>query len=286
MLFSVSDPVKHIALKRPGQPSQRELAWLGPFPGIADLSLDGRTLLFMDWHPTNIHALLGATDGTPPKLLGAGLPLALSPDGRRVAMTSRDQHGLFLVPTGAGTTEEVPVSSLVVGSGQWSRDGHRLWIVARQNDQARFQLFPVDVATRKLLEPIPGSDILPTVIAISPDDRWIAAQGADLVLTVYPVSQGEPVKISSVPADLSPLPAGWTSTGELWVSLPGATSPRLVRVELPSGKITRSMDVDLREIGGDEMAEARITPDESLLAVEYWIWRSRLELMKGIPADR
>ena len=137
MIFSVSDRVKHIALKRPGQPSQRELAWLGPFPGIADLSLDGRTLLFMDWHPTDIHALLGATDGTPPKLLGAGLPLALSPDGRRVAMTSRDQHGLFLVPTGAGTTEEVPVSSLVVGSGQWSRDGHRLWIVARHDRSCR-----------------------------------------------------------------------------------------------------------------------------------------------------
>ena len=154
-------------------------------------------------------------------------------------------------------------------------------------DRAGFQLFPVDVATRKLLEPIAASDLLPNApIAISPDDQWIAAPGPDGVLTVYPVKKGEPVKISSVQADLSPLPAGWTSTGELWVSLPGATSPRLVRVELPSGKITRSMDVDLREIGGDEMAEARITPDESLLAVEYWIWRSRLELMKGIPADR
>src|SRR5262249_36384001 len=222
----------------------------------------------------------------PPKLRGAGLPLALSPDGRRVAMTSRDQHGLFLVRTGAGTTEEVPVSSLVVGCGQWSRDGQRLWIAARQNDQTRFQLFPVDVATRKLLEPIPGSDILPTGIAISPDDRWIAAQGADLVLTAYPVSQGEPVKMSMVPADLSRSPAGLARTGELWVCLPGATSPRLVRVELPTGKITRSIDVDLREIGGDEMSDAKIAPDESLLAVEYWNWRSRLELMKGIPADR
>jgi hypothetical protein len=202
-------------------------------------------------------------------------------------MTSRDQHGLFLVPTGAGTMEDVPVSSLVVSIGQWSRDGRRLWITARQKDDAKFQLFPVDVSTRKLLEPVPGSDVLTDVaIAVSPDDRWIAARGGDGALTVYPVNKGEPIRISSVDADLSPFPAGWTRTGELWVGLRATTPPRLVRVELPAGKITRSIDVGPREIGGDEMSDARITPDESLLAVEYWTRRSRLELMKGIPPDR
>jgi len=202
-------------------------------------------------------------------------------------MTSRDQHRLFLVPTGAGTTEEVPVSSLVVGPGQWSRDGRRLWIAARQNDRAGFQLFPVDVSTRKVLEPIPGSDILPTTaILISPDDHWIAATGADHALTVYPVSKAEPIRISSVQADLSPFPVGWTSAGELWVGLPAATPPRLVRVELPAGKITRSIELDLREIGANEITDSRITPDESLLAVEYQVHRGRFELVRGIPADR
>jgi hypothetical protein len=288
MIFSVWNRSNHIALMRPGQPSHRELAWLGS-PGIIDLSQDGRTLLFMDGRVPGMdtYAVLGATDGTPPKVLGAGIPLALSPDGRRVAMTSSDQHGLFLVPTGAGATEEVPVSSLVVSLGQWSRDGRRLWIVGRHADRAGFQLFPVDVETRKLLEPIAGSNIIPNrPIAISPDDQWIAAPGLDGALTVYSVSKGEPVQISSVRADFSPLPAGWTRTGELWVTLPGATPPRLVRVELPTGKITRSIDVDLLQLGGDEMGDTRITPDESLLAVEYAVLRARLELMKGIPANR
>src|SRR5262249_5686756 len=208
--------------------------------------------------------------------LGSGVPLALSPDGRRVALASRDQRRLFLVPTGAGATEEVPLSSLMMGLGQWSRDGRRLWITARRKDDGRFQLFPVDVETRKVLEPIAGSDVLPTApIAISPDDRWLAASAADRGLIVYPVNTGEPIRISSVQADLSPFPAGWTTTGELWVGLPGATPPRLVRVELPTGKITRSMDIDLREIGGDEIGDARISLDESLLAVEYAVWRAR-----------
>jgi hypothetical protein len=51
-------------------------------------------------------------------------------------------------------------------------------------------------------------------------------------------------------------------------------------------KVTRSIDIDLRQLGGDEMTDARITPDESLLAFEYAFFRARLELVKGIPADR
>jgi eukaryotic-like serine/threonine-protein kinase len=288
MIFSVWDFGYHIALIRPGQPSHREFAWPASL-SLTGLSPDGRTLLLNEgtWGLED-KAVLGATDGTTaPKVLGTGVPLALSPDGRRVATVSSDRRRLFLVPTGAGTTEEVPLASLVVGVGQWSQDGRRLWITARQNDEVRFQIFPVEVASRKVLEPIAGSDVVPTVrLAISPDDRWVAAAGANRGLTIYPVDKGEPIQVSSAQGDLRPLPAGWTSAGELWVGLPGASPPRLVRVALPTGKVTRSIDIDLRQLGGDEMTDAQITPDESLLAVEYGIYRARLDLVKGIPADR
>jgi WD40 repeat protein len=290
MLFAIPGWSRHIALMPPGQAKQREIAGLGS-QGLDDLSLDGRMLLYHDSEGVefDIKAVLGATDGTTPKVLGPGWPLALSPDGRTVALISRDHRRLFLVPTGAGTTEEVPLFSLVASTGEWSRDGRRLWITARQNDKASFGLFPVDVANRKLLDPIADSDIGYTWIAISPDDHWIAAAGADHVLTVYPVNKGKPVRISSLQATFSPFPAGWSSTGELWVSLLGATPPRLVRVEFPSGKITRSIDLDPRQLGGDEITDitdARITPDESLLAVEYHVRRGRLDLVRGIPPDR
>jgi dipeptidyl aminopeptidase/acylaminoacyl peptidase len=295
MLLSFVERRKHIAIMRPGQATRRELTGLSN-PGIADLSPDGRTLLFGDgelWGintPGHTHAVLAATDGTPPKVLGPGIPLALSPDGRTVAMTSQDLLRLFLVPTGAGRTQEVPLSGLVVGTGngagngQWSRDGHRLWIEVRQTDRAEFRLFPVDVASRRLLEPIAGSDVLDEPMLISPDDRWIAAIGADSVVTVYPLSKGEPIRISSLQREPRPFPAGWTSSGALWVGLPGAT-PRLVKLELPTGKVIRSVDIDLHEVGGD-IEDARIVPDESVIAVQYSVWRGRLELMTGIPADR
>ena len=293
MLFSLVEQRRHIAMMRPGEATRRELTWLSN-PVIADLSADGRKLLFQDadlWGISTVwqtHAVLGATDGTPPKDLGPGIPLALSPDGRTMAMTPRGGGRLLLVPTGAGRTEEVPLSGLLVGIGQWSRDGQRLWIAARQNDRAQFRLFPVDVATRRLLEPIAGSDVDAdadfNAVLISPDDRWLAASGPDRVVTVYSLSKGEPIRLSSLQTDPRPFPAGWTSSGALWVGLPGAT-PRLVKLELPTGKIIRSVDIDLHEVDGD-MEGARIVPDESVIAVQYSVWRGRLELMTGIPADR
>jgi hypothetical protein len=51
-------------------------------------------------------------------------------------------------------------------------------------------------------------------------------------------------------------------------------------------RVSRSIDVDLPQLGGDRVTDARIIPDESLLAVEYWNWRGRLKLMRGVPADR
>ena len=48
----------------------------------------------------------------------------------------------------------------------------------------------------------------------------------------------------------------------------------------------RSVDIDLRQAGSYEVWDAKITPDESVLAVQYVVRPGRLELMKGIPGDR
>jgi len=289
MLFTVFDWRLHLVAVTPGQSAQRDLAWFNA-PDLRDFSTDGHTVLFSDGEigATESQVVMRDTDGTPPKVLGPGSALALSPDQKTVAMTSSDQRRLFLVPTAAGTTTEVPLPGLLVTLGQWSRDGRRLWIAARPSDRAELRLYPVDLASRRVLEPIPGSTLLPdTPIAISPDDRWIAVPGADQVPTVYPVGTGEqPIRITSVPADLRPFPAGWANNNELWLGLRGGIPPRLVKVELPSQKILRSVDIDLHTVPeGHELADARISRDESVIAVEYTAWGGRLEAMHGLPPD-
>src|SRR5262249_7742419 len=128
MIFTILDSSRRHALMRPGQPSHREIT--GAWAALMGLSRDGPTLLLFElWEGT---AVLAPTDGTAPKVLGLGMPIALSPDGRKVAMTP-DQRRLLLVPTGAGMPEEVPLSGLVMsGGGSWSRDGRRLWIMAHE----------------------------------------------------------------------------------------------------------------------------------------------------------
>jgi hypothetical protein len=103
---------------------------------------------------------------------------------------------------------------------------------------------------------------------------------------VVPTRSSEPIRITSVPADLRPYPAGWSSNDELWLGLRGAIPPRLVQVAIPSQKITPTLDLDLHhEAGGYELTDARISQDGSVVALQYGSWIARLELMHGLRLD-
>ena len=110
--------------------------------------------------------------------------------------------------------------------------------------------------------------------------------GADQVPTVYSVGGEPPIRITSVPADLKPSPAGWSKNDELWLVEQRAIPPRLVKVELPGQRVVRSINIDLREPVAHELTDARISTDESVVAVQYLSWQGRLEAMHGIPPDR
>jgi len=68
------------------------------------------------------------------------------------------------------------------------------------------------------------------------------------------------------------------------VAATGATPPRLARVDLRTDRITRSRDIVLR--GNGEFSDCRISGDESTVVIQYLGYRARLELMRGIRADR
>jgi len=66
----------------------------------------------------------------------------------------------------------------------------------------------------------------------------------------------------------------------------GATPPKLVRVNVRTGQITGSRNIELRHGGHHEVTDARISRDGSVVVVQYFGARARLELMRGFPADR
>jgi hypothetical protein len=93
------------------------------------------------------------------------------------------------------------------------------------------------------------------------------------------------VRITSIPPEQRPIVAGWATDDELWVCVRGATAPKLVRVNVRTGQITGSRNVELRRSGHHEVTDARISRDGSVVVVQYFGARARLELMR-IPADR
>jgi hypothetical protein len=277
----------HVAVLSPATHAfPRDLAWLSA-PELGDLSPDGRKLLFSDSAHGQTYAVLRETDGKPAKVLGPGIAFALSPDGKTAALLPKEEDRLVLAPTGAGLAVEVAVPGLEVQGAQFSRNGRRLWIAAHHKDRAGSQLYPIDVASRRLLEPIPDSDVAPfTPIAVSPDDRWIAISGTGHVPTLIPTAGGEPTRITTVSPEFRPFPAGWSSDGALWLGFRSAKPARLVRVALPSQKITRTLDLELYEPGGYEIHDARISQDESLVVLEYPSFEGWLALIDGLALDR
>src|SRR6185436_17004151 len=90
---------------------ERDLSWFD-YSTVADLSADGKTLLFYEWGEAVGAAptiFIRRTDGSVPVSLGEGRPLALSPDTRWVAaVQGTDAARLVLLPAGTGEVRPLP----------------------------------------------------------------------------------------------------------------------------------------------------------------------------------
>ncbi len=103
-----------IAISQRGQPGQRRLSWYD-WASLADISADGTWLAFTQAAPTQkaegvTPALTVArkTDGSPVQILGEGYALAISPDARWVAASSKDYtQGVVVHPTGPGPSRVI-----------------------------------------------------------------------------------------------------------------------------------------------------------------------------------
>jgi eukaryotic-like serine/threonine-protein kinase len=287
MLVTVYEFQSHLEVST-GAQEGREISWFDT-PGLAALSEDGRMVLFDDGAPGATSVLLRDLTARQPKNLGPGFAIALSPDHRTVAMVSPDHSAVRLVPTGPGATEQVPVPGLLVQDevGAWSRDGKTLWFTGRRSGQVGVHLYSIEIATRKVLGPHPSIELLPdTPLALSPDEQRIAVAAPDRGISVHSLPDGPIVRISSIPPEQRPVPAGWASDDELWVGVRGSTPPALVRVNVRTGQSLGSRKIELRHGGHHEITDARISRDGSVVVVQYFGARARLELMRGIPTDR
>ncbi len=260
----------------PGETTERELSWFDS-SGLADLSADGRWLLFGD----RFGIYLRATDGSPPIHLGLkdGFADHLSPDGKTVLATTQGGRQLELVPVGAGNPQPLPAHGIAGYSGAlWFPDGRQILFSGREAGHS----------LRSYIQDITGGPpraLTPEnvrALSISPDGRWAAAISPSQAISLWPVSGGPSRAVpGSEPGDR---PIAWSADGRsLWLFRRGEVPAHVSRLNIETGRrqLWKTL-VPPDASGVYSIIEFRITPTGDAYFYSYTQLVSQLYLVRGL----
>jgi Tol biopolymer transport system component len=270
----------------PGAIVPRDLS-LFDFSTVADLSTDGKTLLFYEWGAgaKGKHvAYLRSTEVSESRQLGEGKPLALSPTHQwALARQYTTPPQLVLLPTGTGQPKTLPRGSItefadwaawldserIIFSG--SESGHHLRTYIQNIDEG----LPVAVTP----EGIAG-------VLLSPDGRTIAAIDKYQQYYLYSIDGGDPHTIDGYHDDDVFLQ--WSSDGEA-LFLRDSNDEKLTIYKLNLKTGSRDLWKELEPpypaglIGiGFDPGEIRITPDGQFYAYTFWTAVGEVHLFEGL----
>ncbi len=263
-----------------GDKAERNLTWLNwSFP--ADLSTDGKTVLFDEQNVQPMGIYLRKLDGSPAVRIGEGASIGFSPDGHWV-LSVRELEGcqFALLPTGAGEPRVLPKSAIACQSAQWLPDGRRVLISGNEPGHGS-RLFVQDIPDGKprAITPEGVSFLFHT---IAPDGKSVAATGADRKIAIYPIEPGEPHPIPGLEPDDVPL--RWTADGNsLFVYRPSAPPLRVDMVDVKTGR--RTLWKELRPpdpSGVEQVGPIQIAPDETSYVYSYRRALDELYLATGL----
>ena len=228
-----------------GGPKEKDLSWLD-YSYPADLSLDGKTVLFDEEGvgggqkygsgQLTYAVYLRGTDGSPAVRLGEGSATALSPDGRwAIVGTPDDPAQLRLLPTGAGEAQPLTNDNINHNVVRCFPDNKRFAFSGNEPGKGvRIYVQEFSGGKPRAISP---EGVNGTVLAISPDNQWVASVGADGKGYLYPVGNGEPKPIPGLAQDEQPISWG-PNAQTLWTFQPGDMPAKIYRLDLATGKKT------------------------------------------------
>ncbi len=285
VLFSINTLHTRLALRREGEPRERDLSWLdGSF--ASDLSPDGSLLLFneaFEGAGSREAVYLRATTTTQAAVrLGEGFAIALSPDGRwAVAAPALPTDHLVLLPTGAGEIRHLQGLSFRTSDNvRWTPDSSRLVALAAEQGRPA-QLFVLDVATGNARAISAESQGIRALMGISPDGR-LACAVVDDRLTLVPLEGGAALTLD--PERLSPeirsSVRGWV------IRRPGGGGPppiRIGRLDVATGQETPWREIWPDDLTGPMNVEKTcVSADGRSIAYSYQRCLSDLYLAQGL----
>jgi Tol biopolymer transport system component len=267
----------------PGQEKERDLSLLD-WSRVCDLSADGKTVLFDESGEGSGAAggvFVRKTDGSPAVRLGDGRAGSFSPDGKWVISQSQlPPHNARLLPVKAGTPKAMEHGGLAVHAARWLPDGKNVLLLANEPDGG-LRLFVQDVDGGKPLAITPegtGVGFFP----VSPDGKFVVAQGPDNQFSLYPLEGGEPQPLPSLTSDDRPI--RWTPMGNsLYVFRRGDLPSTVMQLDLSTGRKERVLELMPPDPAGVvEIVSVQMTPDAASYAYSYHRILSDLLLVEGL----
>ena len=269
-----------------GDAKERDLAWLDA-SGPADLSSDGKTLLFLEFGQgggSTPSVYVRKTDGSAAVRLGEGRPFAISPDGTRV-LVRVDPPGslphLALLPTGPGETTPVANSRFVgFDWALWLPDGKRIVFSAAEKDRPS-RLYVRDLQGGKERPISPEGVILQeTARTVSPDGKSVLAFAGNGKAFLYPIDGGDPRPVAGLNPDDRPIQ--WTVDGRfLYVVRREEVPVRIWVLDPATGSRTLFKEVSPAE-PTETIFYFLITPDGQSYIYNYQRALSDLYLVEGL----
>ena len=283
-LLIATSPRSRIIGQTPGPRAERDLSWFD-WSTAADLSADGKKLLFYEWGEgvagTPI-VYLRDTSGGDAVRLGEGRALALSPDGKwALALQQGPPPRLVLLPTGPGEEKSLPSSGLnEYYSARWFPDGKRILLVAAGSDgKPRSYVQDLDGGGAKAI-----TDETVQAVLVSPDGKLFAAIDAAGHYELRPVNGGEPRPIRGALSGDELVQ--WSADGRfLYVQGLDDSAVEFFRLNLVTGRRESWKRVEAADpVGliGIQPASVHITPDGKSYVYSYWKTLTELYLADNL----
>ena len=220
----------------PGATEERELSW-GDWSVLADLSADGRTVLFSeegDAVGDNYAVCIRGTDGSPVVKLGNGIAHSLSPDGRYALATTLDTPTeMLLLPTGTGETRTLPRGPIRNHfQAAWSPNGREVFVIGEDSTGV----------VKGYLQDIAGGDPRPVIVDVdftvgavrlTPDGRYAAVSP---FRKLYSLAGAPPVEIPGIAPGERFFCGGMSADGREAFLIPvGSRRPTVFGFDLRTG---------------------------------------------------
>jgi hypothetical protein len=266
----------------PGDSAERDLTWLDR-SGIADLSSDGRILLFNETGgpASNEAVYVRPMDGSGAIRLGEGWATAFTSDGQSALTIPADGSRLVLLPTGAGEPKTVVFQGLLEILAAWPfPDGRRILLRAIEKGHGA-RLYASDLEGGKP-RPVTPEGIDFYGVCIAPDGASVTGMGSDRMAFLY--STGGASSPRPIPGlSRGDVPIRFTADGSsLFVTRLEEVPARVFRVNLSTGRRDLWKELAPADRAGVSAVRVRMTADGKSYAYSYARHLDDLFLVEGL----